>query len=46
MNKISLLSFSFFLIMLPVCATFSFAEELKPIQLLKPQVDSGRPWPG
>jgi SagB-type dehydrogenase family enzyme len=43
MNKLSLISFSFLLIILPICATFSFAEKLKPIQLLKPQIDSGRP---
>jgi len=26
-----------------ICPIFSFAEELKPIQLLKPQLDGGRP---
>jgi len=43
MNKILLLYLSFILAILPVCASLAFAEEPKPIQLLKPQVDRGRP---
>lgn len=41
MNKILFLTTS--LIFLPIFALLTFAEELKPIQLLKPQVDKGRP---
>jgi SagB-type dehydrogenase family enzyme len=43
MNKISFLSAALVLAVLPICTALSFAEELKSIQLLKPQVDSGRP---
>jgi SagB-type dehydrogenase family enzyme len=43
MNKILFLSASFILMFLPIFATLTFAEELKPIQLLKPQLDKGRP---
>jgi hypothetical protein len=43
MNKISFLSAALVLAFLPICAALTFAEELKPIQLLKPQVDKGRP---
>ncbi len=41
MNKI--LFFTTSLIILPIFVSLTFAEELKPIQLLKPQVDKGRP---
>ena len=43
MNKISFLSAALVLAFLPICTALTFAEELKPIQLLKPQVDKGRP---
>jgi len=43
MNKILSLNASFILVFLPIFATLSFAEELKPIQLLKPQLEKGRP---
>lgn len=43
MKKVSLLAAGWVLTLLLICPTFTFAEELKPIQLLKPQVDSGRP---
>ena len=43
MNKISFLSASLILAVLLIPITLTFAEELKPIQLLKPQVDKGRP---
>jgi len=43
MNKISLLSTILILAVLSVCANLTFADEIKSIQLLKPQVDSGRP---
>jgi len=43
MNKILFLSVSFILVFLPIFAMLTFAEELKPIQLLKPQLDKGRP---
>ena len=43
MNKISFLSAAPLVAILLICATLTFADELKPIQLLKPQVDSGRP---
>jgi len=43
MNKISFLSAALVLAFLPICAALTFAEEPKPIQLLKPQVDKGRP---
>ena len=43
MKKVSLLAAGWVLTLLFICPTFTFAEELKPIQLLKPQVDSGRP---
>jgi SagB-type dehydrogenase family enzyme len=42
MNKI--LFFTTSLIFLPIFVLLTFAEELKPIQLLKPQVDKGRPF--
>ena len=34
---------SLVLTILPLCATLTFAEGLKPVQLLKPQIDRGRP---
>jgi SagB-type dehydrogenase family enzyme len=43
MNKISFLSALLLLAILPIFAAFTSAEELKPIQLPKPQVDGGRP---
>jgi len=43
MNKISFSFVSVILVILPICATLTFAGELKPIQLLKPQIDRGRP---
>jgi SagB-type dehydrogenase family enzyme len=43
MNKTLLLSMVFALTILPVCATLTFAEELKAIQLPQPQLDRGRP---
>jgi SagB-type dehydrogenase family enzyme len=43
MNKILFLNASFILMFLPIFAMLTFAEELKPIQLLKPQLDKGRP---
>jgi SagB-type dehydrogenase family enzyme len=43
MNKISFLSAAPVFAILLMCSTLTFADELKPIQLLKPQVDSGRP---
>ncbi len=43
MNKILFLNASFILVFLPIFATLTFAEELNPIQLLKPQFDKGRP---
>jgi SagB-type dehydrogenase family enzyme len=43
MNKILFLFPFLILVILPICATLTFAEELNPIHLLKPQVDSGRP---
>jgi SagB-type dehydrogenase family enzyme len=42
MNKILFLNASFILMFLPIFA-ITFAEDLKPIQLLKPQFDKGRP---
>ncbi|MDH5203483.1 MAG: nitroreductase family protein [Nitrospirota bacterium] len=42
MNKISFIIYILLAIFL-VCPTLTFSEELKPIQLLKPQVDSGKP---
>jgi SagB-type dehydrogenase family enzyme len=43
MNKISFLSAALVLAILPICTATSFAGEIKPIQLLKPQVDKGIP---
>jgi SagB-type dehydrogenase family enzyme len=43
MNKPLLLAMSLVLTILPLCATLTFAEGLKPVQLLKPQIDRGRP---
>lgn len=43
MNKILFLNATFILVFLPIFATLTFAEELNPIQLLKPQFDKGRP---
>lgn len=43
MNKRSFLSAFLILPVLLIPITLTFAEELKPIQLLKPQVDGGRP---
>ena len=43
MNKILFLKASFILIILSTFAALTFAEELKPIQLLKPQLNKGRP---
>lgn len=42
MNKITFLSIALTVI-LPVFAALAFAEELKPMQLMKPQVDGGKP---
>jgi SagB-type dehydrogenase family enzyme len=39
MNKVLF----FILMFLPIFAVLTFAEELRPIQLLKPQLDKGRP---
>jgi len=43
MNKISFLSASLIFAVLIIPITLTFGEELKPIQLLKPQLDIGRP---
>ena len=43
MNKILFSSASLILAVLFIPITLTFAEDLKPIQLLKPQVDRGRP---
>jgi SagB-type dehydrogenase family enzyme len=43
MNRISFLLVSLVLAVLPICAALTFAEGLKPIKLLKPQIDKGRP---
>lgn len=42
MNKISFLICSV-LAVLFICPTLTFAEELKPVQLLKPQIEGGKP---
>jgi SagB-type dehydrogenase family enzyme len=42
MNKILFLNAIFILMFFPIFS-MTFAEELKPIQLLKPQLDKGRP---
>ncbi len=42
MNKISFLVCSV-LAVLFICPTLIFAEELKPVQLLKPQIEGGKP---
>ena len=43
MNKILFSSASLILAVLFIPITLTFAEDIKPIQLLKPQVDRGRP---
>lgn len=43
MKKISFIAAALVLAILLTCATSIFAEELKTIQLLKPQIDGGRP---
>lgn len=43
MNKISFLSTSLILAVLIIPITLTFGEEIKPIQLLKPQLDIGKP---
>ena len=43
MKKMSSLTVGFVLTFSLICSTLTFAEELKPIQLQKPQVDGGRP---
>jgi SagB-type dehydrogenase family enzyme len=43
MNRILVLATHLVLTILFVCPTLSSAEELKPIPLLKPQLDGGRP---
>jgi SagB-type dehydrogenase family enzyme len=43
MNKILFLSASLIFAVLIIPITLTFGEELKPIQLLKPQLDIGRP---
>ena len=43
MKKISPLATGLVLTFLFICSTLTFAEEIKPIQLLKPQIDGGRP---
>ncbi len=43
MIKISFLSAALAFVVLPICVALTFAGDLKPIQLLKPQVDKGRP---
>jgi SagB-type dehydrogenase family enzyme len=43
MNKISFLSAALVFTLLPICPALTFAGDLKPIKLLKPQVDKGRP---
>jgi len=43
MNRISFLSTSLLLAVLIIPITLAFGEELKPIPLLKPQLDIGRP---
>ncbi len=43
MNTISFLAARLVLIVLLICPTLASAQELKPIQLLKPQTDGGRP---
>jgi len=43
MNRMSFLSMSLLLAVLIIPGTIAFGEELKPIQLPKPQLDIGRP---
>jgi SagB-type dehydrogenase family enzyme len=43
MNKISFLSASLILAVLIIPVTLTFGEDIKPIQLLKPQLNIGRP---
>jgi nitroreductase len=43
MKKISFLAARFILIVLFICPMLSFAQELKPIKLLSPQIDGGKP---
>ena len=43
MNRTLFISAALILAGLPVWATLTFAGELKPVQLLKPQVEQGRP---
>ena len=43
MKRTSSLATCLVLTFLFVCSTLTLAEELKPIQLLKPQIDGGRP---
>jgi SagB-type dehydrogenase family enzyme len=43
MKRKSLTLFSLALLFVLICATFVFAEELKSIQLPKPQLDGGKP---
>ena len=42
MNKLTVLSIAA-MIILPIFTAMTFAEDLKPIQLMTPQVDSGKP---
>jgi len=42
MNKLTVLSIAA-MIILPIFTTMTFAEDLKPIQLMTPQVDGGKP---
>ncbi len=42
MNKITFLSIVV-MVILPIFTAMTFAEELKPIQLMKPQLDGGKP---
>ena len=43
MKKISFRTTGFILIVLFICATLTYAQELKPIKLLNPQKDGGKP---
>jgi len=43
MNRMSFLARSLALAVMLVCSTVTSAQELKPIRLLKPQTDGGRP---
>ncbi len=43
MNRISFRTCSLMLAVMLVCSSLTSAQELKPIQLLKPQMDGGRP---